>query len=296
MGPFLPWFSFEVEHEYFAPSACTALAVEPAPLAADLLQRCGCVVRNRPDGLAVFLDHSRLDALHRRATDAADPMVLHFTARAVDPWLAAYTAGMERGDDGAPGTLIWLDSDSAAAAPDADGRHRLHDSDTAGTAQRVPLAGAGPAAALSARDQKLPPALALRLRIAADGDDADDWRQRQADRRWLVRLQARRTHWRYYLPAEWAADDPRVIDPGGIVEFEPPAPVALAGGRRALSTRSRSAIALHARPAQRFQLRTRSAGAERVLVKRLPVASAEQLNVEWIDGVRTLVSEIYVNR
>ena len=35
---------------------------------------------------------------------------------------------------------------------------------------------------------------------------------------------------------------------------------------------------------------------DKVLVKRLPVASAGQLHMETIDGVRTLVSEIFVNR
>jgi hypothetical protein len=43
-------------------------------------------------------------------------------------------------------------------------------------------------------------------------------------------------------------------------------------------------------------LRSRSAAAERVLVKRMPVAGADHFARETIHGVPTLVSEIYVHR
>ena len=71
---------------------------------------------------------------------------------------------------------------------------------------------------------------------------------------------------------------------------------ALDDGRSTLAARSRSAIAMQRRPLQRFQLLAQQPAADKVLVKRLPVASAGQLHMETIDGVRTLVSEIFVNR
>ena len=63
------------------------------------------------------------------------------------------------------------------------------------------------------------------------------------------------------------------------------------------ATRDSSApIALQERSPQRFQLRRQGTGADKVLIKRLPVASPSQINRETLGGVPTLVSEIYVHR
>ena len=75
----------------------------------------------------------------------------------------------------------------------------------------------------------------------------------------------------------------------------PDAAKRFSNGRTAHAVRSQEAIALQEAPAQRFQLRVREEGKERVIVKRLPVASAGQFHIEEHEGAPTWVSEIYVN-
>ena len=161
--------------------------------------------------------------------------------------------------------------------------HRPPLGDTPGTTTTPPLAGALPAA-----DRRVPPAFVLRIRIETP--------VATLGQRWCVALQARATHWKYLLPADWAVQAPQVVDIDQRVGFEPPRPEPLDDGRSTLAARSRSAIAMQRRPLQRFQLLAQQPAADKVLVKRLPVASAGQLHMETIDGVRTLVSEIFVNR
>ncbi|MDZ7589268.1 MAG: hypothetical protein U5L05_00965 [Rubrivivax sp.] len=294
MGPYLPLFSVEVRHTFFEPGPCRGLALLPTPASAARLHTAGCVLRATADGLAVFYDQAQQDLLRRRASDAAAPLEFHFHGRSADPWFASYTEGLQRDAH----SLLFFDS-TAAQAPDATGSQRLHADEFVATDSRQWRGTPALRRGLSRQDALLPPAFVVRVVVPSpDSDDADGsaWAASHTSRRYQVRLQTRATCWRYFLPADWEAQTPQVVDLAGQARFEPAAPVALGGGRKALSIRSLSAIPLHDRPLQRFQLRTGTAPAGRVLIKRLPVASAGQLNLETIDGVRTLVSEIYVNR
>ncbi len=78
-------------------------------------------------------------------------------------------------------------------------------------------------------------------------------------------------------------------------EFEVGEPETLSDKRPALTFRSKTYIPLRERPDCRFQLRERNSGAGKVLIRRLPVATASQIGKEVIDGVETAVSEMFIN-
>jgi hypothetical protein len=320
MAPYLLLFEIAVRHAFYAPAPCAGLRLTPAPASARQLRRIGAVLRPTAEGLAVYADSLRLATLHALAQDPAAPLEFYLLGRSQDRDFPSATAGLAS----AEGQVLLLDS-AGAQAPGADGWRLLHPGPHAGTesvvSTRLPPLGDTPATdhtpklegALPPAERRVPPAFVLRIRIdapatgevaappqagAADADTgaAQAWAAQALGRRWCAALQARATRWKYLLPADWAEQTPQVVDIDKLIGFDPPQAEALADGRSALTTRSRSDIALHRRPRQRFQLLAQTPAADKVLVKRLPVASAGQLHMETIDGVRTLVSEIFVNR
>ena len=295
MDAYLLLFEVAVRHAFYAPEPCAGLRLSPTPASAAKLRRVGAVLRPTTEGVAVYVEGQRLPTLQALANDTNEPLEFYLLGRNSDPDFASATAGLAESCD----QVLLFDS-ARAQDPDAAGWRLLHPGahasaesavpihrpplgDTPGTTTTPPLAGALPAA-----DRRVPPAFVLRIRIETP--------VATLGQRWCVALQARATHWKYLLPADWAVQAPQVVDIDQRVGFEPPRPEPLDDGRSTLAARSRSAIAMQRRPLQRFQLLAQQPAADKVLVKRLPVASAGQLHMETIDGVRTLVSEIFVNR
>jgi len=313
MAPYLLLFEVAVRHAFYAPAPCAGLRLTPTPASASKLRRIGALLRPTAEGVAAYVDASRLPALHAQAQDTDEPLEFYLLGRSNDRDFASATAGLA----GAEGQVLLLDS-ATAQAPDAEGWRTLHAGEFAGADSVVPTwlppLGETPATdttqriegALPAADRRVTPAFVLRIRIeavpAAPVTTVDTapatatWAAQALGRRWCLALQARATHWKYLMPADWEAQAPQVVDLAGQIGFEVPRSESLADGRTALAARSHSPITLHQRPRQRFQLQAQMPAADKVLVKRLPVASAGQLHMETIDGVRTLVSEIFVNR
>lgn len=292
VGPFDALLQLDIEHGYFADGVCRGLSLQATAASADLLQRAGALLRASERGLTIYHDRGRRAALRALVGQDGAPFVLVFVARSSDPWLATCTQGMAR----QPDTLLCFDT-RRAAPPEADGRRRLHCAEHASAADRAALAGPLLSRALTQAQQLMPPAFVLRLALRRGS--VDGW-VGEGDAppapRYLVRLQSTATRWKYYLPAEWAPQQPQVVDLAGQTAFEPARTEQLGDGRPVLTICSQGDIALQQRPAQRFQLRVRGPQADRVLIKRLPVACAGQISALNVAGVRTLVSEIYVNR
>ena len=315
MEPYLLLFEVAVRHAFYAPAPCAGMRLEPTPASALGLRRLGALLRPTTDGVAVYVDSQRLAAVHAQAQDHEQPLEFYLLGRCRGRDFASATAGLAA----AEGQALLLDS-ASAQAPDTEGWRLLHAGEFAGSdaavSTNLPPLGDTPATgttpkiegALPPADRRLAPSFVLRIRVDAPAESAAtaqtrtelaaarQWAAAALGRRWCVALQARATHWKYLLPADWAEQEPQVLDLDQRVGFEPVQPAALADGRSALCARSKSAIVLHQRPPQRFQLLAQAPAADKILVKRLPVASAGQLHMETIDGVRTLVSEIFVNR
>ncbi len=100
---------------------------------------------------------------------------------------------------------------------------------------------------------------------------------------YTLRFQSRRTHWNYFIvPAAESRPlrDPRIEDLSGTgVTFLGPCRVELANGQTAYRFTSKQTIPLRQRSEFRFQLLCGRSGTteEKILVKRLPVASAKQV-------------------
>ncbi len=290
MGPYLPLISLEVEHSYFQGGVCRRLSLTPTAASARRIERTGCLVRRTDRGLVLLFDASTGVALHQHASDADEPLCFHFLARAADASFANYTDG----SIGSPHGLLMLDS-RHAVLDEASGRWRLHAGASAGAADVKRLDCPEATEALSRHERHAPPHFVVSILITEA--DVAQAMQQQA-KRYFCRLQARATVWKYYLFGDLAEAEGgvQVVDLGQACGFDAAVGERLPDGQSVLAVRSSAPIALQERSPQRFQLRRQGTGADKVLIKRLPVASPSQINRETLGGVPTLVSEIYVHR
>lgn len=319
MGPFLPLFSLEVEHSYFPGNVCRGLGFVLTASSAHRLERAGCLLRMTDRGLIVLFDSSNADALRTRANDAIEPLRFDFLTRAADTHFANYTEG----GFGSATSLLMLDSQQAVHDP-ATGRWRLHAGDNAGDPEVRLLKSDWAIEVLSPQERRAPPHFVLSIGVSAADVTEAQKQGKQQGRRYFCRLQARATVWKYCLFGDWAEapGEVQVIDLAQACQFDAAVGERLPDGQSVLAVRSSAPIALQERSERRFQLRRRSSGSsgssgtnnthsttitngsgtglgnstDKVLIKRLPVASPQQLNRETLGGVSTLVSEIFVHR
>jgi hypothetical protein len=290
LPPWVPLFDVQVRHEFYAPGPCQGLSLTPTPESLRRLARVGAVLRPTAAGCAAFVPGDRLPMLQAMAGDDIDPLLFDLIGRSRDLDFAGATTGLS-----AEGRTLMLCS-LRAQPPQEDGWQLLHagplaDAGAGESVPTLPLLQSLPAA-----ERRMPPLFVLRLHVEPGDGTPQDWAAQALGRRWRVAFGARRTFWKYLLPPEWAPQQPQVVDTAGLTGFYPPASEELVDGRTALAVRSRSAIALTRRPAQHFQVLAGAPRADKVLVRRLPVASAGQFGKAEIDGVQTLVSEIPVVR
>lgn len=265
-------FTVEARHEYFANGICPGLVLRETPDTARAMVNLGLVRRDIAGGIAVFSD----------GTASADARDLEFFLETTDPAFHSYTEIEGLGGD----AVLAFDS-SRCAGPQPDGTCRLHAAPEASAADRLDPSVSGTAFVPGSR-----PVALVRIRVASPAQGAG----LLAGVRHVIAFRARRRYWKYYVLGQEASEPPPSIrDADAQEEFEPAAPALLAGDRPAVTLRSKAPIALRERPAQRFQLRVRTPAGERVLVKRLAVATPHLLGKETIDGREVVVSEIYVN-
>ena len=79
------------------------------------------------------------------------------------------------------------------------------------------------------------------------------------------------------------------------MEFEDTGRDLLPDNREALTFRSKQRIPLRERSEYRFQLKEKGTNGGKVVIRRLPVASADQYIREMVDGKEAIVSEIFIN-
>ena len=288
LARYRPLFSIAVEHQFFADTLCRGLRLEPYRQSAMLMEKGACVWRPQIGGVAVYADVSRLELLRSWFAQATPAMSLGFQAFAEDPLFDGYTGGFRRDAES-----ILSFSSGNAVAEEGGTRLRLHAAECVSDADLV----AAPHAELPAGASRWPAAPKFAVWIQFD-PDAIDTTSRAGDaegKHYYLRFAARETLWQYNVFGDFSPEQVSVVDLADKNQFAALGPRNFANGRAGQRLRSRAPIALRERSAQRFQLRLQDHGSERVIVKRLPVASAGQFNIEEHEGAPTWVSEIYVN-
>ncbi len=263
-------FTLEARHAFFGEAPCPSVAFEPVEETRTRLANLGLLCRDGPGTLTIF----RSD---RAGSDGAADLTFRLVA--TDAAFANYT----RLDGADAHSTLWFDTATAAPSDTGTGR-RLHVGATVAATDRVALDAPQLLGSTTPRDLAAPPLGFVRVRVH-QGDPSTTW---------VIAFDARTTVWKYYVLG--ASDAlPTIRDADGEIEFEPAAPTVLPGNRRAVVLRSKVPIPLRDRPTQRFQLRVATPAGERVLVRRLALASPTRLGKDTVDGREVTVSEIYVN-
>lgn len=268
--------SVEVRHEFFDDARARGLVFDPMPDTARRLVNLGWLFR---------ADDSALSLLRPDPDDRAlaDDVALEFRLAASDRAFATFT-DLEGWRPGRPYAF-----DTARATPaEADGSRRLTHDATVSAQDLCPVTG-GPG---RLADTVAPGGTLAHLVVRVAADDRDHPERTQS---FHLTFGTRRTHWKYVVLGTPHGATPAIRDVDGRIEFEPSGVAQVPDGREAVTLRSTEPIALRERATQRFQLRAQSSAGERVLVKRLAVASPRNLGRDTVDGREVAVSEIYIN-
>jgi hypothetical protein len=312
----------DVAHGYYADGRCRGLRFVPAGTTAERLRRADALVRAdggslRIHGPAEAIAHLRADAEDRSGV-FADGASLSWCVFATDD---DFACGTEDAAD-RPHELLWVErhanvdvsagADSNAEADEDEDSNATGAASVALEARPRRLDDIALDALLTAHDRRLPPFALLHLPLShlpAQGPSRDPaaWPVRH---RWP--LAPRATVWKYCLLGDWSEPALAVVDLAGETDFTAPALERLDDGTPMLAIRSRGRVPLAQRSPRRFQLRSRfegtgngpgsgtaagaSAGNDKVLIRRLPMAAAQLLAREMIDGQPAIVSEIHVHR
>lgn len=290
MGRYSQLVTVNIEHQYFqlARDLGPAFQFVPTQETASLIRRSDLILRTTSRSLHVFFDETRLEALRSETNQQDEPATLAFKVFASDPNFKNYTA---------PAVLmsnatLFFESAEGVETP-KDTSVSLHAGDFATSAvystyedlSRFP-------GVLENRDLIVKPDFIFRIKLGKK-DFASI--TPPPGRTYGIRFQARETIWKYYVLGNFKKDIPSITDVRNQTEFEFTGKASLPGEKTALTYRSKTPIPLREQHDVRFQLRERNVSSSKVLIRRLPVASAHQFGKEVIDGRETIVSEIFIN-
>jgi hypothetical protein len=265
LGGYREWFRLELEHAYYGGRGFTDWRAVPTRATRLLMAGNGLLARQTAGVLVVLAPAARDVVADTRLAFSIVPGSPHFGGVTV-PAVAA-------------GQVLVADSLQAVAEP--SGAWRLHRgaSIDAGALQPAgAMDGPGPVASLL-----------VRIAPHADGSAPD-----AGPRRYLVRLEAASTYWKYYLQGALAGRALAVVDVDQEVEFHRADGEQLGGSPAAVFLSDRP-IALRERSPRRFQLCEQAAFGAKVLMKRLPVAGAAGRTRALVGDQAVLVSEIFLN-
>jgi len=281
VGSYQPLFHLAVNHLFFRESSGLRLDFVPTPYSQDLLHRASLLTRVSENGLNVFYDAEKTEALKYYLSDSDAPFSFQYRVRSKDPRFRNYTKAPAYKDD----ALLYFDNQKVR--DDAQDVF-LHASQSVSEADFKPLDSPELVSILSKKDHLLRPAFVVDLKLSESV-------LHEGAKHYIIQFDARETTWKYYFLGHLAEKEPCISDLNNKTEFEFGGTTVLPGHKTALIFRSKTAIPLRENFQSRFQLREKREGNGKILVKRLPFASAHQISTETINGKESVISEIYVN-
>lgn len=250
----------------------------PSSATASLIRSVGLMVKRSDNGIAVFCAEDRLPALLLHAQGGAETLNFAFVARVSDKNFPNYTHPLIPRE----GKVLCFSN----AGRDLDLLTKYDEASEDDCRDVAALVDEG---VLNERDRRVLPDFVAILQVKVVPGEAGHARD------FCIRFGARKSFWKYYLLGKMGRDSARIVDLDNKVEFESRGEVVLPGNRRSQLFMSTSRVSLAEKSQHRFQLRESDRQGDRILVRRLPVASESRLGLEVIDGKREVVFENYVN-
>ncbi len=289
MGVYLPLFSVEVEHTYFSKGWCAGLNFVPTPNSLKLIEKTGLLLRHVQNGVRVFFDQNSSEALRLYATEPEEPLRLAFKVFAREMFFRAYTEINTPKED----SILYFENQ--AGEIDATNRFRLHDTEFVSAKDFEKLTSSRITGILTRKDRLLKPEFIISIGLGETEIQILDAAPKTAYHQYYLKFQARETFWKYYLLGSMTKKKSYITDLNHETEFEDTGRASLPDNRLAITFRSKQKIPLREKSEYRFQLKEKDPNGGKVIIKRLPVASAGQFYKEIIDGKEAIVSEIFIN-
>jgi hypothetical protein len=278
-----------VEHGYFSDGLCQSLTYVPSSDANTVIKNTGLLIRYVKNGVRVFYDENNSESLQLYAGDPEEPLSLGFKVFSTDPFFESYTEPTVHKED----TILYFDNRGVDI--DSDGKYRLHDEEYVSEADFQRLHSPSIEKHLSKRDILVRPAFIVNINTCDKEGGLFDDQSGVTSKSYYLRFQTRQTYWKYYLLGDLATEGSIIVDLGNETEFESIGEESLADRTEAWTFRSKTTLPLRERPEYRFQLKETNSRSGKVLIKRLPVASASQISREVVDGEEAFVSEMFIN-
>ncbi len=274
---------------YFTRGLDPGLKLIPTIHTHATVEKTGLLVRSSPNGIRVFYDHHSLETLRLFADNPDEPLQLVFKAYAEDLWFSCYTELPAADED----SILYFDNRNSII--DESDRLKLHTAEHVSEKDLVKLNTLPLAEVFNQRDHIVTPEFVVCIHMAPDEIRSLEQPSKNTMQKYFISFKARETFWKYYLIGNISKKKCFIVDLKNETEFEDTGQTSLPGGRNALTFRSKRKIPLQEESEFRFQLKEKGPNGGKVVIKRLPVASASQFCREIIDGKETIVSEIFIN-
>lgn len=281
MGLYRPLFTVSVEHGYFADGRWRQLDFVPDPETSRMAGLPCLVIKQTDNGVMACVDEENREPLRVWAAGRDGKLQFRFMVRARDRNFANYTDYPLR-----EGSIPCFDN--LGNAEQTGGEIRLNREELVSGTDFREVDALVAEGTLDATKKLTPPDFIVTLFVDPEGE------QGFACREYRIGFGTRQSFWKYYLLGDMNREQSFIVDLEKKVEFLPCDEAMLAGNRPARVFRSNQTVPLLERSEYRFQLKERGAGGERVLIKRLSLASEARLGRELIDGRNELVLENFV--
>ncbi len=279
---YLPLCQLHLQHHYFNSGYLAQAKLLPSAATVQKLHNAQLLFKATKQGAVLLLDSSRRDL----AAACCEPaLTLHFLLYSTDSHFGSYTEPV------LPyGQLWYCDSQNAVAEANF---LRLHQQPALSSAELISADDNRLLSVLERRQGSLPQ-LVLALHISAAEINALNATNA---RNYLLKFASRQTLWRYYLVGDSfnGALHIRDLSQHSAELFARQQDVMLANGRKAQVFDSVQPLSLAEQSPYRFALISQDGGSEKILIKRLPVATAGQSGNAVVNGVSRHLAEIYLN-
>lgn len=282
-------FSITVQHDYFTGGLCRDLLFVPTGKSERLIKNANLLMRQSGCGVDLYCDGDQTEILRLYEEDATDPPAFIFKVYSQDPRFLNYTALdlLEKG------RMLCFDNRKITHGKKKE--LRLTSEKTAGESDYEPMGDGFLGEILSKQEKRVRPHFVAAIFSEKNKNILFYKNGNPIERKYLFRFGARRTRWKYVIPAKGKEDNLCLHDPAGKVTFSETDNIPLPAGVQAVSFISDQALPLSEAPTRIFQLKAKKSAGDRVLIQRVPVASPENIQKASARDGKADLSEIFIN-
>nr|WP_320014355.1 hypothetical protein [uncultured Desulfobacter sp.] len=283
-----PILRIVVRHGYYSNGSARNLGFVPSEKTEKIITGAGLICKAEEGGISLFYDEDKKEALELYADDSHEELRLCFKVRSTNPLFQNFTEmPVCKGEK-----LLFFDSRNRVEQP--DGCYGLSSSQIVSGDDLVFIDDIEHLVTdntiITRRERLIKPLFVLSIRLGERGDALFE------PTTYCLVFEGRKTVWKYYLMGAEAGADFSIVDVNNAIFFSRSDDGIVAGNRVAKIFTSGVAIPLMERSPYHFQLKRTDAKMCRVVIKRLPVASPDQICSRVINGNKAEdVSEIFIN-